>query len=95
MGEAETRQGIGNWPWVAAAGAALALGARVVHMLRHPGGDGLPAADFHAWILWWGLPATALSGAAFLMARRAKQPQGALVAGFVAFFNVLMIFISL
>jgi len=95
MGEAETRQGIGNWPWVAAAGAAIALVVRVIHMLRHPGGDGVPAADFHGWILWWGLPATALSALALLMARRGKRPQGALIAGFVMFFNVLMIFISL
>lgn len=95
MGDAETRQGIGSWPWVAMAGGALALAARTAVMLRNPGGDGRPAADFHPWILWGGLPALALAILAFLLARRAGQPQGALVAGFVAFFNALMIFISL
>ena len=95
MGEAEARQGIGTWPWVAMIGALAALGARVVAMLRHPGGDGRPSANLHPWILWGGLPALLLSALAFALARRAKQPQGALVAGFVAFFNVLMIFISL
>lgn len=95
MDEPGTRQGTGRWPWIAAGGAALALGARIVVMLRHPGGDGRPPADFHPWILWGGLPALALSAAAFLMARRAKQPQGLLIAGFVLFFNTLMIFISL
>lgn len=95
MGETETRQGIGTWPWMAMVAGALALTARIVVMLRHPGGDGHPSANFHPWILWGGLPALALSGAALLAARRAKQPQGALVAGFVTFFNALMIFISL
>ncbi|HET6330856.1 MAG TPA: hypothetical protein VFF76_08730 [Holophagaceae bacterium] len=95
MGEAETRQGIGTWPWVAMSGGALALAARIVVMLRHPGGDGNPSANFHPWILWGGLPALALSIIAFLAARRAKQPQGALMAGFVAFFYLLMVFISL
>lgn len=95
MAETETRPGIGSWPWVALAGAALALGARVAVMLAHPGGDGRTPPDLHPWILWGGLPALALSALAFLLARRAKQPQGALVAGFVAFFNALMIFISL
>lgn len=95
MGEAETRTGIGTLPWLAMAGGAAALAARIVVMLKHPGGDGRPSANFHPWILWGGLPALALSVIAFLAARRAKQSQGALVAGFVAFFNVLMIFISL
>ena len=95
MGEAETRQGIGTWPWIAMAGGALALAARIVVMLRHPGGDGNPSANFHPWILWGGFPALLLSVIALLAARRAKQSQGALVAGFAAFFNVLMIFISL
>ena len=95
MGEVETRQGIGSWPWMAMAGGAMALAARIVVMLRHPGGDGRASADFHPWVLWGGLPALLLSVAAFLIARRAKQPQGALVAGFAAFFNILMIFISL
>ena len=95
MGEAETRQGIGAWPWIAMAGGALALAARIVVMLRHPGGDGNPSANFHPWILWGGLPALGLSLLAFFFARRAKQPQGALMAGFLMFFNALMIFISL
>ena len=77
------------------AGALVALGARVAVMLRHPGGDGRPTADLHPWILWGGLPALALSALAFLLARRARQPQGMLVAGFVAVFNALMVFISL
>ena len=95
MGEVETRQNTGPWPWVAMTGVAIALAARIVVMLRHPGGDGRASANFHPWILWGGLPALLLSVVAFLIARRAKQPQGALVAGFVAFFNILMIFISL
>lgn len=95
MGEADTHRGIGSWPWVAMAGGAIALAARVVVMLRYPGGDGRISANFHPWILWGGLPALLLSGAAFLIARRAKQPQGVLMAGFAAFFNILMIFISL
>ena len=95
MDGAERRPGIGRWPWVALAGALVALAARIAVMLRHPGGDGRPAADLHPWILRGGLPALALSALAFLLARRAKQPQGALVAGFVAVFNLLMIFISL
>ena len=95
MDEAGTHRGIGSWPWLAMAGGAIALAARIVVMLRHPGGDGRASADFHPWILWGGLPALLLSVVAFLIARRAKRPQGALVAGFVAFFNILMIFISL
>ena len=95
MGEAETRQGLGAWSWTAMGGGALALAARVTVMLKHPGGDGKPSADFHPWILWGGLPALAISLIAFFMSRRAKRPQGTLIAGFVAFFNVLMIFISL
>ena len=95
MDGAEPRAGIGSWPWVALAGALVALGARVAVMLRHPGGDGRPPANLHPWILWGGLPALALSALAFLLARRARQPQGALVAGFVAVFNLLMVFISL
>lgn len=95
MGDTETRQGIGAWPWMAMVVGGLALAGRIVVMLRHPGGDGRPAANFHPWILWGGLPALVFSFAAFLLARRAKQPQGALVAGFVTFFNVLMVFISL
>lgn len=95
MDEMETRPGIGAWPWVAACAAAIALTARIVVMLRHPGGDGRPSANFHPWILWGGLPALAVSALAFGLARRAKRPQGALVAGFVIFFNVLMVFISL
>jgi hypothetical protein len=95
MDQGEGGQSIGAWPWIAASGAGAALAARVVVMLRHPGGDGRPAADFHPWILWAGLPALALSALAFAAAMRAKRPQGALVAGFVAFFNALMIFISL
>ena len=95
MDGAERRPGIGTWPWIAMAGALIALGARVAVMLRHPGGDGRPVADLHPWILRGGLPALALSGLAFLLARRAKQPQGMLVAGFVAVFNALMVFISL
>jgi hypothetical protein len=80
---------------MAMAGALAALAARIAVMLRHPGGDGHPSADLHPWILWGGLPALLLSALAFAAAHRAKRPQGALVAGFVAFFNVLMIFISL
>ena len=95
MADAAPRQGIGTWPWVAMAGALVALGIRIGLMLAHPGGDGRPTANLHPWILWGGLPALALSLLAFLLARRAGQPQGALVAGFVAFFNALMIFISL
>lgn len=95
MGEAETRQGIGTWPWIAMAGGALALAVRIVVMLRHPGGDGNPSANFHPWILWGGLPALGLSLLAFFFARRANRPQGALMAGFLMFFNALMIFISL
>ncbi|HXC17708.1 MAG TPA: hypothetical protein VNV60_09730 [Holophagaceae bacterium] len=95
MDEAETRPGIGTWPWAAMAGGALALTARIVVMLRHPGGDGNPSANFHPWILWGGLPALALSLLSFFFARRAKQPQGLLMAGFLMFFNALMIFISL
>ena len=95
MGEAETRQGIGAWAWAAIGGDALALAARIVVMFRHPGGDGNPSANFHPWIFWGGLPALAVSALAFLLARRAKRPQGALLAGFAAFFIVLMIFISL
>jgi len=95
MSDAETRPGIGSWPWIAMAGGALALAVRIVVMLKHPGGDGRSTANFHPWILWGGLPALALSGIAFLSAKRAKQPQGLLLAGFVAFFNALMIFISL
>jgi hypothetical protein len=95
MGEAETRPGIGFFPWVAMAAGALALAARIMVMLKHPGGDGRPSANFHPWILWGGLPALGLSVIAFLVARRAKQSQGTLAAGFVAFFNLLMIFISL
>ncbi|MBS1784086.1 MAG: hypothetical protein JST24_01510 [Acidobacteria bacterium] len=87
--------GIGAWPWIAGAGSALALAWRIVEMLRHPGGDGRPSANFHPWILWWGLPALGLSLLAFLLSRRAKRPQGALMAGFLLFFNILMIFISL
>ena len=95
QGRPGTGVGIGTAPWVAMGGALAALAARVVVMLRHPGGDGRPAANLHPWILWGGLPALVLSAAAFLLARRAQRPQSALVAGFVAFFNVLMIFISL
>ncbi len=95
MGDAETRGGIGTWPWVAMAGSLLALAARITILLRHPGGDGLQPANLHPWILKAGLPALALSGVAFFAARRAKQPQGGLLSGFVLFFNALMIFISL
>ncbi len=91
----DTRPGIGAWPWVAGVGFALAMALRIVEMLRQPGGDGRPSANFHPWILKWGLPALALSALAFFLARRAKRPQGALMAGFLLFFNVLMIFISL
>ena len=95
MGEAEIRPGIGILPWAAMAGSAVALAARIAVMLRHPGGDGAPSADFHPWILWGGLPALGLSLLAFSFARRARRPQGALMAGFLMFFNALMIFISL
>lgn len=95
MGEAEPREGIGAWPWVAMGVAGVALTVRIVIMRLHPGGDGLPSANFHPWIFYAGLPALALSVVALLLARRARQPQGALVAGFVTFFNLLMIFISL
>lgn len=95
MSDEETRPGIGAWPWVSMAGGALALAARIVLMLKHPGGDGTPSADFHPWILRFGLPALALSFLAFFLAQRAKQAQGALLAGFLMFFNALMIFISL
>lgn len=95
MGDAAPRQGIGIWPWVAMAGALAALGVRIGLMLAHPGGDGRPTANLHPWILRAGLPAFALSLLAFAASRRAGRPQGALVAGFVAFFNALMIFISL
>lgn len=95
MDEQETRSGIGIWPWIAACFAAMALTVRIIIMLRHPGGDGRPSANFHPWILWGGLPALAVSALALVMARRAKQPQGALIAGFVVFFNILMVFISL
>ncbi|MBS1766375.1 MAG: hypothetical protein JST05_03095 [Acidobacteria bacterium] len=95
MDEQETRPGTGAWPWIAACAAAVALVVRIIIMLRHPGGDGRPSANFHPWILWGGLPALVVSAIAFAMARRAKQPQGALIAGFVVFFNILMVFISL
>ena len=39
MGEAETRPGIGFLPWVSMVAGALALAARIVVMLKHPGGD--------------------------------------------------------
>ncbi len=91
----ESVPGIGPWPWIAGGGSALAMAWRIVEMLRQPGGDGRPSVNFHPWILKWGLPALALSAVAFLLSRKSKRPQGALMAGFLLFFNVLMIFISL
>ena len=95
MKDEESLPGIGAWPWIAGGGSLLAMAWRIVEMLRQPGGDGRPTANFHSWILWCGLPALLLSAFAFWMARRSKRPQGALMTGFLLFFNVLMIFISL
>ncbi len=95
MGDAETRQRIGIWPWVAMVGSLVALGVRITVLLQHPGGDGRAPANLHPWIVWGGLPALALSVFALFASRRANQPQGTLVAGFVAFFTAIMMFISL